>query len=116
MVVGIEGGFDTSECGSNEFPKATSNATSKFISADASKTQELIPETPPPSFAGALNQPPSDLLSYTCTVCLEIVDFLLTLVLDIKVHLWHWQPVFDTFVVKLEACYYSLHALLGGKG
>lgn len=64
----------------------------------------------------ALNQPLSDLLSYTCTVCLEIVDFLLTLVLDIKVHLWHWQPVFDTFVVKLEACYYSLHALLGGKG
>lgn len=59
----------------------------------------------------ALNQPLSDLLSYTCTVCLEIVDFLLTLVLDVKVHLW--QPVLD---VKLEACYNSLHALLGGKG
>lgn len=57
MVVGIEGGFDTSECGSNEFPKATSNATSKFISADASKTQELIPETPPPSFAGDTSMP-----------------------------------------------------------
>lgn len=25
MVVGIEGGFDTSESGSNEFPKATSH-------------------------------------------------------------------------------------------
>lgn len=57
MVVGIEGGFDTSECGSNEFPKATSNGTSKFISADASKTLELIPETPPPSFAGDTSMP-----------------------------------------------------------
>ncbi|XP_061165715.1 nuclear apoptosis-inducing factor 1-like [Saccostrea echinata] len=58
MVVGIEGGFDTSECGNNEFPRATSHDVSNYISAHASKTKELVPETIPPSFAGDTSMPP----------------------------------------------------------
>lgn len=48
-------------------------ATSKFISADASKTQELIPETPPPSFAGGKQS--KHLFIYSI-VCVSLYDFL----------------------------------------
>lgn len=47
--------------------------TSKFISADASITQELIPETPPPSFAGGKQS--KHLFIYSI-VCVSLYDFL----------------------------------------